>query len=76
MAQRGPPSLYTEEIAQRIIDGLMDGLSLIKICEQDGIPSRRTVFILVGRKPGFLRKVCGIRCNADSDSTARGTAIR
>jgi len=36
-------SLYSEEIAERIIGGLIDGLSLVKICQQDGMPGRRTV---------------------------------
>jgi hypothetical protein len=55
MPQRGRPSLYSEEIAQRIIDGLMDGLSLIKICQQDGIPSRRTV-LYWWENPDFCTK--------------------
>ena len=61
MAQRGRPSLYTEEIAQRIIDGLMDGLSLIKICEQNGIPSRRTVLYWWDANPDFCAKCARAR---------------
>jgi hypothetical protein len=38
-----PRRRYTPEIAERICDGLMDGLSLVKICQQDGMPGRRTV---------------------------------
>ncbi len=39
----GRPSAYTPEIAERIIDGLMDGKGLAAICEADDMPSRRTV---------------------------------
>jgi len=66
MAVRGRPSLYSEEMAERICEGLREGMSLVKICSADNMPGRATV----------MRWWCGIRCNADSDSTARGTAIR
>ena len=49
----GRPSLYSEEIAERVINGLMEGLSLIKICEQDGIPTRRTIMNWWETKPDF-----------------------
>jgi hypothetical protein len=39
----GRPSSYSEEIAENIIGGLMDGRSLVQICEDEGMPNRRTV---------------------------------
>jgi len=37
------PTLFSEEIADRICDELMGGKSLVKICEADDMPSRSTV---------------------------------
>jgi hypothetical protein len=39
----GRPSLYSEELAERICDRLMDGESLRTICLDDDMPSARTV---------------------------------
>ena len=39
----GRPSEFTPEVAERIIDGLMGGLSLVKVCSADDMPNRRTV---------------------------------
>lgn len=36
-------STYTQEIADAICAGLADGMSLRKVCEQDGFPSEATV---------------------------------
>lgn len=33
----------TDELRAKIIQGLEDGLGLVKICQQDGMPSRHTV---------------------------------
>lgn len=39
----GRPSLYTEEIAQHLIDGLSRGLSLSSLCREEGMPAVPTV---------------------------------
>lgn len=39
----GRPSSYSNEMAESICDSLMEGMSLVKICEQPGMPHRRTV---------------------------------
>jgi hypothetical protein len=39
----GRPSLYTEELAKQICDGLSDGQDLKSICAADGMPDPRTV---------------------------------
>ena len=43
MAERGRPSIYTEELASRICERLAAGESLRKICADDDMPDRSTV---------------------------------
>ena len=40
----GRPSSFTQEIADAICHGLMEGRSLRSICTDDGMPTRATVF--------------------------------
>jgi hypothetical protein len=40
---KGSPTLYTAELAERILRGLRRGRSLRAICKDDGIPSEGTV---------------------------------
>lgn len=37
------PTAYSEEIAERILDGLMEGRTLTGICSDPGMPSTSTV---------------------------------
>lgn len=39
----GRPSEFSEEVAEEIIGGLMEGKSLVQVCDADGMPNRRTV---------------------------------
>ena len=39
----GRPSVRTPEVEETILNGLMSGLSLVKVCEQEGMPERTTV---------------------------------
>jgi hypothetical protein len=43
LADRGRPSLYSEELATRICERLALGESLNKICDDDEMPALRTV---------------------------------
>lgn len=43
MAERGRPSLYSEELAARICERLVFGESLRTICESEDMPHRETV---------------------------------
>ena len=54
-------SLYSEEIAERIINGLIDGLSLVKVCQQAGMPARRTVMDWWGKNEEFRTKCARAR---------------
>jgi hypothetical protein len=40
---KGSPTLYTAELAERILRQLLTGRSLRSVCKDDGIPSERTV---------------------------------
>jgi hypothetical protein len=37
------PTAYTAELAQRILDGLADGRTLLDVCDDAGMPAARTV---------------------------------
>lgn len=39
----GRPTIYTEELASKICDGIASGVSLVQICRQDGMPHEMTV---------------------------------
>lgn len=41
--KHGRPSKRTPEMEEAIINGLMDGYSLVQICEPDTMPNRRTI---------------------------------
>jgi hypothetical protein len=53
---RGRPSDYSPEKADEILLRLSNGESLNKICQDDGMPSRPTVFAWVLKYPEFLNK--------------------
>jgi hypothetical protein len=40
----GRPSKYTEALAARIIDAMIDGSDLVAICQQPGFPDRKSVY--------------------------------
>ena len=52
-AMRGRPSSYTEEMAERICERIAGGETLLKICEDVEMPSRRTVSLWVLKHPDF-----------------------
>jgi hypothetical protein len=58
---RGGRQTYTPEIAERICDGLMDGLSLVKICQAENMPHRRTVLRWWEKDPDFATKCARAR---------------
>ena len=55
------PSIYTEELADEICDKLTDGLSLRQICDQAGMPDRRTVIRWQASNEGFATKCARAR---------------
>lgn len=40
----GRPSIITEEMMAKICDGITSGLSLVKVCAQEGMPDTYTVY--------------------------------
>jgi hypothetical protein len=60
-AKTGRPSVYSEKIAEAIVDGLMDGLSMVKVCELDGMPNRRTVLRWMEKDEAFAARCARAR---------------
>jgi hypothetical protein len=52
---------YSEEIADKICDGLMSGLSLVKVCEQKGMPHRVTVIRWMEANEAFATRCARAR---------------
>ncbi|ALW86321.1 hypothetical protein AUC43_15260 [Hymenobacter sedentarius] len=52
----GRPTLYTPELARQICDLVAEGNSLRKICQDDDLPSRRTILNWMTTYPEFLRQ--------------------
>jgi hypothetical protein len=50
---RGRPSLYTQELADNICERLMEGQTLIQICQDEAMPALRTVLRWEIEKPEF-----------------------
>lgn len=57
----GRPSLYTPEIAERICDGLANGIPLTVICAEPGMPAERTVHTWAAEKPDLSAAIAGAR---------------
>jgi terminase small subunit-like protein len=57
----GRPSSYTEELAEEIIGGLLEGKSLVKVCEPDHMPNRRTVMRWMEGSEDFATKCARAR---------------
>lgn len=55
------PTMFTEEMAERICDGLMEGKSLVKICEEKGMPNRRTVLRWMEANDAFATRCARAR---------------
>lgn len=56
MSKGGRPSDYSPELAEKILLRLADGESLNRICKDDGMPSRVTVYAWCLRDQEFLNK--------------------
>lgn len=50
------PSEYSEEIADKICELIIDGYSMIKICDMDGMPHRITVMRWLEKYPDFATR--------------------
>jgi hypothetical protein len=53
MAERGRPSIFSDEIAARICERLALGESLLRICKDEEMPGLRTVHDWLDSKPEF-----------------------
>jgi hypothetical protein len=55
--RRGRPTAYSTQIAKRILDGLSNGRTLLDICDDDGLPTSRTVHSWVAEdRKGFAAR--------------------
>ena len=57
----GRPTVYTPEIGKEIIDRLLSGESLVKIAEDERMPSRVTIYNWMDRDPDFCTKCARAR---------------
>jgi len=55
------PSKQTPEVEEAIIDGLMSGLSLVKVCDAEDMPNRRTVLRWFDADEAFAAKCARAR---------------
>jgi hypothetical protein len=59
--KRGPPSSYTQEMADEICDRLGNGESLVQICHDDHLPNRSTVMRWMAEIPEFATRCARAR---------------
>lgn len=57
----GRPSIRTDDIVERIIGELMDGKSLVKICDAKDMPNRRTILRWMESDEEFATKCARAR---------------
>ena len=50
------PSEYTDEIADRICEAIIEGKALYKLCKGDDFPSERVVYYWLDQFPEFVQK--------------------
>ena len=63
----GRPSIYSQELADRILREYGDGKSLSEICRQDGMPDRMTLWNWRNQKPDFSTALARAReANAET----------
>ena len=68
MKKNGRPTIYTEELVTRICERLANGESLRKICRDNEMPDRKTVYLwlLDPKKESFFHqytRACDIRAD-------------
>jgi hypothetical protein len=47
------PSEFTQEVANKILDRVSEGEMLTKICNEEGMPPRKTVYTWMAARPAF-----------------------
>lgn len=56
MADKGRPSKYTEKLATEIIDALIHGKSIVRMCKQDHWPVFQTICTWREKRPDFMER--------------------
>ncbi len=57
----GRPTLYSPELAEAIYNRILDGVSLPKLCAEEGMPSRQTLWQWMQDKKDFLTLITQAR---------------
>jgi hypothetical protein len=57
----GRPSTYTEQIADEIVNRMIEGESLTAICKDPGMPPRVTVYAWFDKRPDFYARCARAR---------------
>ena len=53
----GRPSKYSEALADRIVEAMIDGSDLVAICKQPGFPDRASVYRWAAERPDFAARL-------------------
>ena len=53
----GRPSKYSEALAGRIVDAMIDGHDLVSICSKPGFPDRKSVYRWAAERPDFAARL-------------------
>jgi hypothetical protein len=53
----GRPSKYSEALADRIVDAMIEGRDLVVICQQPGFPDRKSVYRWAAERPDFAARL-------------------
>ena len=53
----GRPSKYSEALADRIVEAMIDGSDLVAICQQPGFPDRASVYRWAAERPDFAARL-------------------
>lgn len=53
----GRPSKYSEALADRIVEAMIDGSDLVAICQQPGFPDRKSVYRWAAQHPDFAARL-------------------
>lgn len=61
MSQIGRPSSYSDDIAERIVERLMEGEALLQIVQDEGMPSRTTVYRWTEQNAAFRDNIARAR---------------
>jgi hypothetical protein len=57
----GRPSMYSDELAERICDSMVEGADLVTVCKAEDMPARSTVYRWMDERPEFKTRIARAR---------------